>query len=90
MGEGSGFNAGLFYGRAAGAAAGAAQKKNASPTTHYEMEMDMDIPTHRPRLPGEIIPVKSSADKQITVLGSSSGWHSFLFESKFYAGTANI
>lgn len=46
MGEGPGFNAALFYGRAAGAA----QKKNASRTTerHYEM----DIPTHRPRLPG--------------------------------------
>lgn len=60
MGEGPGFNAALFYGRAAGTASGAAQKKNASRTTerHYEM----DIPTHRPRLPGGIIPVKSSAD----------------------------
>lgn len=60
MGEGPGFNAALFYGRAAGTASGAAQKKKASRTTerHYEM----DIPTHCPRLPGEIIPVKSSAD----------------------------
>lgn len=61
QGEGAGgVNAALVYGPAAGAASGAAQKKNASRATerHYEM----DIPTHRPRLPGGIIPVKSSAD----------------------------